>query len=113
MLEKVINCRNCGLCCQNVTIKVNREELGRVLGQDWFDKVQREDRSGRRGGNRNANVVVENCWFGTYKISFAGPCPQFDEKTKMCKIYANRPGHCRNFELGGVGCLDRRLKGIL
>lgn len=41
------------------------------------------------------------------------PCYWWDEKTKTCSEYENRPQLCRDFKAGGDSCLDfRKFYGI-
>ena len=36
------------------------------------------------------------------------PCYWLDRETRLCKHHEHRPRVCRNFEIGGPGCLDWR-----
>ena len=38
-----------------------------------------------------------------------GWCAALDRDTMLCSIYAQRPGVCRDYEMGGGDCLIERL----
>jgi len=41
------------------------------------------------------------------------PCIWLDQATGKCKHYEHRPDVCRDFEVGGAGCIRRRVEAGL
>lgn len=75
-------CTNCGACCVfllfNTDIKIDTA---------WL-----EARHGRLDSSSRA-------------VLFPNVCKNYDEKTKKCKIYENRPVSCRNFKPYSRECI--------
>ena len=97
----VLSCKNCGACCEEqgmppgylfpallVFLPVElREEL---------EFHQQEER--RIGYTRHERGL---------------PCIWYDSETRQCQHYEYRPDRCRDFPIGGQGCLfwrERRLQ---
>jgi Fe-S-cluster containining protein len=39
-----------------------------------------------------------------------GWCAALDRKTMLCRIYERRPTVCRDFQLGGIDCIEERSR---
>jgi uncharacterized protein len=72
-------CPNCGLCCD---------------GTLFADVELRADDDAKRLAKLGLSVKKK----GRVKVAFKQPCACFDGK--FCKIYGDRPKHCRLFECG-------------
>lgn len=72
-------CPQCGLCCN---------------GTLFADVELRSDDDAKRLAELGLSLKKK----GRVKIAFAQPCACFDGK--LCKIYTERPKHCRLFECG-------------
>jgi hypothetical protein len=72
-------CPNCGLCCD---------------GALFADVELRASDDAKRLAKLGLSLKKK----GRIKFAFAQPCACFDGK--LCKIYSERPKHCRLFECG-------------
>jgi Fe-S-cluster containining protein len=73
-------CENCGVCCTQILFHASGK-----IDMAWLAA-----RKGRLVGQA---------------ILFPNVCENYDEKTKRCKIYENRPLSCRAFKVYSRECL--------
>lgn len=84
-----MNCDNCGVCCTHIVFTTGKKIL-----EDDYCKAR---------GLKQIGLCLE----------IPCVCPNFDKDTKKCKIYEDRPKLCKDFPVGGVGCLlSRKLAGL-
>lgn len=81
------NCTGCGLCCLYATnVRVRN-----------YDNVPEE-------------LTYEDCHGRRWMQMDGVACKALDKTTLRCSIYEQRPQECRDFEVGGVDCLNVRIK---
>ncbi len=52
-------------------------------------------------------------WGGRFMARLAdGWCAALDRNTMLCKIYAQRPWVCREFEMGAYDCIAERAANL-
>lgn len=77
-------CHQCDECCRYVAVEIDRPktktDYDHLIWQLLHDNV-------------NVYVDWENDWY----VEFITPCSALDKKTKLCRIYNNRPKICRDF----------------
>jgi len=86
----VPECLECGACCHSVNPR-----LVELLGTD-LQKVPREFAESDADGGVHLRMQVATC--GGYVCSALG-------EKNVCRIYAQRPFLCREFERGSPECL--------
>lgn len=60
------------------------------------------------------NMIAIDPWGGHVMARLAdGWCAALDRDTLLCRIYARRPGVCREFELAGSDCVALRANAGL
>jgi len=76
------NCRAC--CCQLEVILMGDDSVPRHLTHEdeWGGEVMRR---------------LDDGW-----------CVALDRDTLLCTIYARRPDVCREYEMGGLACIEER-----
>lgn len=74
-------CVRCGECCQRFQLEVDPEKYPQIA--DTMLKTF------------NANYPFKLKEVKKFLWRFYGVCEHFDEETKLCKIYENRPELCR------------------
>lgn len=53
--------------------------------------------------------TTEDRWGGSVMRRLEdGWCAALDRSTMMCTIYELRPGVCRDYEMGGIDCIEER-----
>jgi len=83
-----VTCASCRACCCRLEVL--------LMGED--DVPQ--------------HYVAVNAWGGAVMARGEdGWCAALDRDTLRCRIYARRPGVCRDFEMGGADCVAERAKG--
>lgn len=80
-----ITCAACTACCCRLEVILMGED-------DVPEKFIEVDRWGGQVMARRAD----------------GWCAALDRDTMRCRIYARRPGVCRDFEMGGDDCITER-----
>ncbi len=75
-------CDGCDACCRYVAIEIDKPTSKR----DW-------DHLFWYLHHKNINVFID--WSNDWLVEFVTPCEQLDEKTKLCRIYNDRPQICR------------------
>jgi hypothetical protein len=92
--EPPLDCRSCGACCREAyhVVEVGRREAAVKRHPDFIAEV-----GGRLTLRRE----------GTRCAALAAHLGGFDY---TCAIYADRPRTCREFEVGGVHCLEARRR---
>ena len=88
------HCLNCGQCCRNLLKENEGMTLGLTLTKDEAKLFPQNVISPAHGRGKNSLSVNP---ITMYQLN-VGECP-FLEKTKKCRIYANRPLTCRRFPL--------------
>lgn len=59
--------------------------------------------------NPPAGLVVEDRWGGSVMRRLEdGWCAGLDRSTMKCTIYGRRPFLCREYEMGGLDCVEER-----
>lgn len=82
-VQPLISCTACNACCCKLEVL--------LIGDD----------------NVPARLTVEDDWGGwVMRRLDDGWCAALDRKTMRCTIYENRPGICRDYEMGGDDCLE-------
>lgn len=80
-----LTCSNCRACCCQLEVM--------LMGDDAVPRhLTREDEWGGEVMRR-----LEDGW-----------CVALDRDTLLCKIYAQRPAVCREYEMGGHACAEER-----
>lgn len=85
------DCRACGACC--TTIGLPPFELPELARLPAATRTQALSWAIAADGDRTAR-----------------DCRAYDRATRSCTIYAERPAKCRDFEIGGQGCLNHRRR---
>ena len=107
-------CNGCGCCCSPVVLGFTREEARTAERLDprdrWFVAHVLEP-IGRREGDALGGFWIgeaererNTAWEGTDGPSpqrFYYRCPHFDEASRTCTDYNNRPPMCRDFPVRG------------
>lgn len=56
-------------------------------------------------------MAAENPWGGQVMARLEdGWCAALDRSTMLCRIYAQRPGICRDYQAGAPDCLEQRAQ---
>ena len=85
-MPSAIHCNTCRAnCCKLEVILMGEDDI-----PDQFTQVD------RWGGHVMARL--DDGW-----------CAALDRDTMLCSIYQQRPGVCRDYEMGGGDCLIERL----
>jgi len=75
-------CHGCDACCRYVAIEIdkptNQSDRDHIF---WYLF------------HANTNVFVD--WDDNWFVEFVAPCNALDKKTKLCRVYENRPQVCR------------------
>ena len=80
------NCQDCGNCCRETEMILSDRDIARIM------------KNGRK--NLLPNNFVDKTDDGFFQLkNINGHCVFFDLKTKLCKIYENRPQGCRFYPL--------------
>jgi Fe-S-cluster containining protein len=109
---KMFECKRCGKCCENP---------GEVAIFEWEKEIIKEEAKKLENENINENIIAPGiaAKFGKlkvilqWKILNKGKCVFFDEESKSCKIYENRPLACRAYPLACSGINLREAKEII
>jgi len=110
----VLSCTGCGACCTHMATP--------PLFAAFFPPKGKKTPAFMRGTpdeaivasmpgpiRRRVRAGFRDAW-ATNRSTFAVPCFAYDEKTRRCTIYEYRPTTCREFEIGGDGCLNNRRR---
>ncbi len=82
-VTSAIDCTKCAVCCLEMGISVEPEEIDRMARHTGMSSEEFESR----------NVVMDSDW--SEKIMAESPCMFLDKK--LCTIYNDRPVVCRDF----------------
>lgn len=112
----VVDCNGCGVCCLhmgypafNLTVeqlfdvgKVDLAELNSVAQADLgrWREMSRELQDGLLEQMRDYRPPTNS--------ELDGPCSWLDPATRLCSHHEHRPQVCRDFRVGGAGCLQWR-----
>lgn len=91
----VLDCTGCGMCCTRMRTP--------PFVPDFDDPESCEFEALRRSHPELAARIRDRAMELT--ADSEGPCLWFDPDTRRCQHYDIRPEICRDFEVGGVGCL--------
>ena len=106
-LPVIESCAGCGACCEVVTLPPFRRRFDQS-GEDVWERLKwdRPDLVAELLDAERARRFEGAPSYGT-------PCLWYDPATRRCRHYDERPGACREFELGGRDCRDaRRRAGV-
>jgi Fe-S-cluster containining protein len=87
---KIFTCRKCGACCRGEGFA---ESSGVMLDPEEVGKLAEEMAVLRSRFKKDFTYIKEGRRILRY------PCPFHDEGSRSCRIYARRPGVCRNFPI--------------
>ncbi|GAB4063378.1 YkgJ family cysteine cluster protein [Uliginosibacterium sediminicola] len=80
-----ISCSNCEACCCKLEVI--------LMGEDAVPR----------------HLTREDAWGGEVMRRLDdGWCVALDRDSMLCNIYERRPGVCRDYEMGGVECIEER-----
>lgn len=118
----VLDCQGCGVCCLHMGYPAFNLTLEQLLTLDQSLVA------GKMAGMRLSPVAVADLerWRGmpselqqqvlelmrTYRSpengELDGPCSWLDGTSQLCSHHQHRPQVCRDFRVGGEGCLEWR-----
>ncbi|WP_147866462.1 YkgJ family cysteine cluster protein [Stieleria maiorica] len=112
----VVDCDGCGVCCMHMGFPAFNLTLEQLADVEHIDLASLADAAsadlarwiampaGLREGvlEQMANHVAPK------NGALDGPCTWLDLQTKRCRHHQHRPQVCRDFPVGGVGCLQWR-----
>ena len=94
-------CRDCGACCQ-VGIGIN--------GFPPFREAEDFGRDEEISHIKDSAVKLRVLTLDG-RLDHDATCAMFDERTKLCTIWEDRPDACREeFKIGSPACLEARFK---
>ncbi|MDB4645213.1 YkgJ family cysteine cluster protein [Rubripirellula sp.] len=106
-LPTISDCDSCGICCLHMGYP------SYVTGASF-----RSSTTGAPSGERAWLEMPETLkqellnYIHNYTSpvdgGLDGPCVWYDAETRRCKNHEHRPEVCRNFAVGGKGCLEWR-----
>ena len=103
-----VTCEGCGVCCMHVSVPPYNEQE-----KEWLKKnepaVYGDLMAVRRSQYRFSQAFGDALHFSDERI----PCGWFDLVTGQCRHHEHKPEVCRDFEVGGGGCLDFRKRAGL
>ncbi len=80
-----ISCSSCEACCCKLEVI--------LMGEDAVPR----------------HLTHEDAWGGEVMRRLDdGWCVALDRDSMLCNIYERRPGVCRDYEMGGVECIEER-----
>lgn len=99
------SCEGCGLCCEGigspVLLYASRQDLPMPHPFRPIDLPQ------------TLIAEIDDHFAGlTRGQEPQGACLWFDPQSRSCKNYTFRPQVCRDYELGGRACLQRRRQDV-
>jgi Fe-S-cluster containining protein len=101
-LPTVTDCGQCGVCCT--------EQAG--LPISWYLGAYPLGDKGTLPGALLAEMEATLAeWQAGFFPPDHSPCVWYDAATRRCRHYEHRPQICRDFEVGGEGCLRWRARG--
>lgn len=110
-----ITCDGCGECCRHIGTPPGYALFFPPAGQRimaWTIGTPDHERFKRMPATikRKLREYYQRMWRKETpdRTGFDMPCLWFDEATKRCRHYEWRPDICREFEVGGEGCLEWR-----
>ncbi|MDX2035330.1 MAG: YkgJ family cysteine cluster protein [Isosphaeraceae bacterium] len=101
------SCEGCGVCC---TVVGRPPFVVRLdgTGEEHWEKLRDERPDLLDALNRQARAERERG-----EPTFGVACSWYDPIMRNCRHHELRPRACRDFEIGGIDCLDaRRRAGI-
>lgn len=75
-------CDDCDICCRYVAIEIDKPSCKKDYDNIIWQLL-----------HENVRVFID--WDNDWYVEFITPCTALDPKTKLCKIYHNRPQICR------------------
>ncbi len=105
----MFECKRCGKCCENP---------GEIAIFEWEKEIIEKEAEKENNGNAvvvpgiiakigNSKIIVQ------WKIRNKGKCLFFDEISRRCKIYENRPLVCRAYPLSCSGINLKEVREII
>ena len=106
-LPTISDCESCGICCLNMgypsyvtTSQSDTDQEGSDINeQAWVNMPS--------GLKQELLLYIQN-----YQTppdgELDGPCVWYDTARRCCKHHEHRPQVCRDFSVGGKGCLEWR-----
>ncbi|MGI9465925.1 MAG: YkgJ family cysteine cluster protein [Rubripirellula sp.] len=106
-LPTISDCDSCGICCLHMGYpsyvtrsQSDKDQAGSdVTEQAWLDMPDSLKQELRH--------YIENYQPPT-EGELDGPCVWYDAASRRCKHHEHRPQVCRDFSVGGKGCLEWR-----
>ncbi|WP_222428843.1 YkgJ family cysteine cluster protein [Denitratisoma sp. DHT3] len=84
-----VACATCAACCCKLEVM--------VMGDDDLP----------------LRLTAEDRWGGWVMLRLDdGWCAALDRNTMRCTIYERRPVICRDYQMGGSGCLEERSRAV-
>jgi hypothetical protein len=90
-----LDCTECGACCRDNEVVLEKQDLRRALRGGALAKLQRPYT--RKSGGQLMLKVLAN-----------GKCTHLGTTNNLCGIYTHRPDACRYFPAGSECCLFAR-----
>lgn len=86
-IDPSITCASCQACCCKLEVL--------LMGEDDIP----------------ARLTTEDEWGGEVMRRLDdGWCVALDRDTLLCTIYERRPGVCRDYDMGGLDCIEERIR---
>lgn len=107
MIESLVECKRCGLCCRSLIIEIGCHDIVREPKLAAVAQPFRgvEGPCGfTAGGDDDGETMHDN---PCHMLSAAGPCPMLGDDS-LCTIYPTRPNCCVGFPAGGTQCRELR-----
>ncbi|MDB4759904.1 YkgJ family cysteine cluster protein [bacterium] len=106
-LPTISDCNSCGICCLNMGypsyVTTAHSETGQagsdINEQAWVDMPE--------SLKQELLLYIQN-YQAPPKGELDGPCVWYDAARRCCKHHEHRPQVCRDFSVGGKGCLEWR-----
>lgn len=115
MSQSVTNCDGCGACCRHMGTPPGYAAFfplpGHTIPQWARDSVDHARIKAMPATLRaSLRRYYQRVWRGQERdrSGLHVPCLWYDEPTGRCRFHEHRPEVCREFEVGGDGCLAVR-----
>ena len=105
VIDPTVECSDCGLCCSTMRTPPHMV-LYYADGEVNHDASDEDDLAWLLAAPEEARRVRDEGCDGDRPDG--SPCSWLDPVTKSCRFYEHRPGICRDFSVGGIGCLTWR-----
>jgi uncharacterized protein len=108
----VLNCDGCGACCRHLHFPPGFQLFAAPQYGQWGTCEEDPDYKLWFSMPEELRQELRDNYLLLHSQEDA-PCIWYDAATQKCKHHEHHPTTCREFEVGGEGCLIwRKLRGI-